>query len=295
MQTTGSTQRMKTNTLPKIIALMFAIIAHLVILWLWQNNDKTINASDSNTEQANFEISLLPAEAITPQQLSPADSTDTSAPISLEALPDDHQDLASQELAIGDNKPPSEDLDLNSLTSTTADNSDTPLPEETALADQQAPFTPDNSSLVIEPTEAMDQPPKAGHEIPPETDYTDIRQLEKPELYKIEDSEREQDTNPALQEVFSPTLKKQIVSSQKTQKEYLKTQKKETRYPITEDADGTRYVNIKGVCWRMPKDNQKEEWTVVLSGCGGQTKTFLFELNIAPDILGADSPFDLPQ
>ena len=69
---------------------------------------------------------------------------------------------------------------------------------------------------------------------------------------------------------------------------------KEHGYDITEDPDGTRYVNIKGVCWKLPEPGTYGEWQVVISGCSGQKDTFRFELNITTDILRSDMFHDLP-
>ncbi|REG83023.1 hypothetical protein [Marinomonas pollencensis] len=104
----------------------------------------------------------------------------------------------------------------------------------------------------------------------------------------------------ATQKIFSAELQKKIAASKQAQKEYLKGTQQETNYPITEDADGTRYVNIKGVCWRIPKDSSKDSWAIVFDGCGLKDKSFHFELNISPsmltnELLGPDSPFTLEK
>ncbi|MEL0614907.1 hypothetical protein [Marinomonas arenicola] len=104
----------------------------------------------------------------------------------------------------------------------------------------------------------------------------------------------------ATREIFSAELQKKIAASKQAQKDYLKGTKREISYPITEDADGTRYVNIKGVCWRMPKDPSKDSWAIVFDGCGLKDKSFHFELNISPsmltnELLGPESPFTLEK
>ena len=104
------------------------------------------------------------------------------------------------------------------------------------------------------------------------------------------------ENNEILEGVFSKELRDKIAVSQTAQQEYLKGQIKEVEYPITEGADGTRYVNIKGVCWRMPNPGSEEVWAVVVSGCNGQKKSFNFELNISPSLfLGEGSPFSTDQ
>ncbi|MEO9654538.1 hypothetical protein [Marinomonas sp.] len=285
MNETKRTLGMKKNTPPKIIALIFAIMAHLLILHLWLVDDEATVIFPSNAaSQSNFEISLLPQNDATSKNTAPSIQQDTE----------------STKNKVGTNTPASAPLidtkseaPLSDVKDFTAWHQSAEMTGGASYPDKSDNLTDADADQTKEPRYV---PPKAGHEtVDTETEFTDLRKIEKPTLLDVKIDEHKNTTNSATEKVFSPTLKEQITSSQKTQKEYLKTQTKETRYPITEDADGTRYVNIKGVCWRIPKDNQKEEWTVVLSGCGGQTKTFLFELSIAPDILGADSPFNLPQ
>ncbi|WP_156924902.1 hypothetical protein [Marinomonas ushuaiensis] len=119
----------------------------------------------------------------------------------------------------------------------------------------------------------------------------------KPNLLDLSNIKIQPDENKDILEgVFSKELRDKIAASQTAQQEYLKGQIKEIEYPITEGADGTRYVNIRGVCWRIPNPGSEEPWAVVVSGCNGQKKSFNFELNISPSmILGEDSPFSPDQ
>lgn len=94
-----------------------------------------------------------------------------------------------------------------------------------------------------------------------------------------------------LENIFSEQTKNQLRLAKEAQKEYESAQVEEEVYAITEDSDGTRYVNIKGVCWRIPPPGKEEAWTIVYAGCSGQTKTFNLEINIGMDLLGPDSPF----
>ena len=307
---TERTLGMKKNTLPKIVALIFAIVAHLLTLHLWLADDEVAVSFPSNTaSQSNFEISLLPQADAPAENTAPSIQQDTE----LTKGEMDANTPANTPLTGTENEalPLSDIKDFVAFPQEPEDNGETFYTDESGKLATDANALPletddlnesknevDETNLADtdQTSETSDTRPKAGHEVvDTEAEFTDLRKIEKPSLLNVEIDDHENATNSATEKVFSPTLKEQITSSQKTQKEYLKAQTKETRYPITEDADGTRYVNIKGVCWRIPKDNQKEEWTVVLSGCGGQTQTFLFELNIAPDILGADSPFNLPQ
>ncbi|MFT2099597.1 hypothetical protein ACMUMQ_14740 [Marinomonas sp. 2405UD66-6] len=103
-------------------------------------------------------------------------------------------------------------------------------------------------------------------------------------------------SHDAADKVFSPELREKIAASEVAQQEYLKGQIKKIDYPVTTGPDGARYVNIDGVCWRIPAVGSDEPWAVVFAGCTGKSKTFLFELNIAPSVfLGTDSPFSIEQ
>lgn len=124
---------------------------------------------------------------------------------------------------------------------------------------------------------------------------------DKPELLDLSKVSLSPDVkDEELTNIFSPELRDKIAESKKAQKDYLKGLTKEVDYPITKDADGTRYVNIKGVCWKLPKEGSNEGWAIVFDGCGVKSKLFHFELNISPNIitnevLGPDSPFNLDQ
>lgn len=124
---------------------------------------------------------------------------------------------------------------------------------------------------------------------------------DKPELLDLSKVSLSPDIkDEALTHIFSPELRDKIAESKKAQKDYLKGLTKEVDYPITKDADGTRYVNIKGVCWKLPKEGSNEGWAIVFDGCGVKSKLFHFELNISPsiitnEVLGPDSPFNLTQ
>lgn len=102
--------------------------------------------------------------------------------------------------------------------------------------------------------------------------------------------------NGEAEAIFSPSLRAKIEKAKQDQEAYLKGQQKETAYPITQDADGTKYVNIEGVCWRIPEPGSDEAWAIVFAGCNGQKETFHFELNIAPStFLGPDGAFPLSE
>ncbi|MCZ2721794.1 hypothetical protein O1D97_09050 [Marinomonas sp. 15G1-11] len=91
--------------------------------------------------------------------------------------------------------------------------------------------------------------------------------------------------------VFSPIYKSALKDAIKEQKQYLKGFIKNKGYPITKDSDGTRYVNIKGICWKMPPEGESGEWFIVPAGCNNQKDAFHFEFGITPEMLGPNSPF----
>lgn len=131
-------------------------------------------------------------------------------------------------------------------------------------------------------------------------DSLDINKATQPNLLKgLEGIQKESFDNAQqdvpldkgiLENVFSNQTQEQLIQAEKAQQSYQEIQTEEIEYAITEDSDGTRYVNIKGVCWRIPPPGTEEPWTIVYAGCSGQTKTFNIEINIGLDVLGPDSP-----
>ncbi|WP_339722354.1 hypothetical protein, partial [Marinomonas primoryensis] len=134
-----------------------------------------------------------------------------------------------------------------------------------------------------------------GHEVEASNLNEKLLNTDKPDLLDLSKISLSPDSSDdALEGVFSEELRDKIAVSKNAQQEYLKGQVKEISYPITKDSDGTRYVNIKGVCWRLPEPGSKEAWVIVFAGCSGQTKSFHFELNITPStLLGPESPFSI--
>lgn len=221
-----------------------------------------------NSTQNTLEIRIIPGESQTKQTANVSSLPDTPSYI-------EREQSSSQETS--QHTTPNEVGQSNSSNTTQTDIFETnsvtsPIKEPGEIS----------SLLTTTPTNGQ-------------TDHKMKQVIAKPDLLDLSDFSLSSETsNKSLKKVFSPTLQKQIEASQKAQKEYLKGQTKETEYPITVDADGTRYVNIKGVCWRIPKEGSTDEWAIVFSGCNGQTKTFHLELNISPStLLGPDSPFSL--
>ncbi len=91
--------------------------------------------------------------------------------------------------------------------------------------------------------------------------------------------------------VFSPAFKAALTEAIEEQKRYLSGDIKEDSYQITKDSDGTRYVNIKGICWKIPPEGESGEWFIVPAGCNSQKSTFHFEFGFTPEMLNPNSPF----
>ena len=113
-------------------------------------------------------------------------------------------------------------------------------------------------------------------------------------LLDIGNAQAWQDKADTKGQPFSKTLRNQIQQSEREQTRYERGIVEPKHYDITEDADGTKYVNINGVCWKMPEPGAEEEWQVVLSGCSGQKRSFRFELNITTDLLTPEQLQMLP-
>lgn len=252
---------MKRLLKPWVFALTAALCLHAgAFLWF---KDRHWSISVQAPDQTpNFEVSLLPAtsELSTPaeaQTTSPASDLQSPEPLIQPATTASTKPNALEEAA-DSTEPP--------ITTQTTSSSPNNAPEKSFSLDEidqllTSPKTPSdwkNNSLL------------------------DIGQVttERPKLDPSKDP-------------FSPKFRQAIRQAKRVQDEYAKGIIEATEYPITEDADGTRYVNIKGICWKLPKPGSREEWQVVLSGCSGQKQTFRFELNITTDILQSDLFEDL--
>lgn len=154
--------------------------------------------------------------------------------------------------------------------------------------------TPSIEAFLLETPSSSE--PDIAQSINSEESTIDTLKPSKSNLLDLSNITLQTDEDDEHKEVFSKELRDKITISKETQQEYLKGQIKKVEYPITEDADGTRYVNIKGMCWRIPNPGSEEPWAVVVAGCNGQTRTFNFELNISPSMfLGEGSPFSSGQ
>ncbi|MFT2112189.1 hypothetical protein [Marinomonas sp. 2405UD68-3] len=94
-----------------------------------------------------------------------------------------------------------------------------------------------------------------------------------------------------FEDVFSPAFKAALAEAVQEQQKYLNGYIKDDGYQITKDSDGTRYVNIKGICWKIPPEGESGEWFIVPAGCNNQEDTFHFEFGFTPEMLNPNSPF----
>ncbi|MCV2403707.1 hypothetical protein OFY17_12575 [Marinomonas sp. C2222] len=279
---------MKKTKVPVIAAICSAILIHLLIIHTAIKQGWFITES----KPATFKLVLLPETNITADDISnsddgsvdtysqreesasssdaQADTVQTNAPsISTEHQPLEHQEnpnfsadinTNAEELSLSDTF----DIDNQASENQTFNN-------ELPSTEQSEPFLSEmlNNSAITDKPELLD-----------------LSNIEIP----IDNSDA------ALSGVFSEELRNKIEKSKAAQAEYLKGQVEITDYPITEGADGVRYVNIEGVCWKIPELGSDEPWSIVLSGCAELNKSFHFELNIAPNtLLGPESPFFIGQ
>jgi len=273
---------MKNKIAPWAAALFCAISIHILIIEVSDSQ----HWFDIEPLTSNFELFLLPSAELTTkpqeqeqeQEKSPAFSHEEVTQTPLETQQTEQQAeppiMPSKEL---NGKQLSEQVD-----SFSANTLERNLPIQSELAPNES-----NSDLATENLFESE----TGHLKSSDNQLS----TDKPSLLDLSKISLSPDSNDnALEGVFSEELRDKIAESKKAQKDYLKGQVKEIDYPITKDSDGTRYVNIKGVCWRIPEPGSKEPWAIVFAGCGGQTKSFHFELNITPStLLGPDSPFSI--
>lgn len=252
---------MKRLLKPWIFALTAALCLHAGVFLWFQDRDWSIS-HPAPAQIPNFEVLLLPEKP--ESEIAPETANDISSEPSNRPSPE-----APTQAAIA--------APAKSKSASEAPKPTTPKASETRAnnAASTQNFSLDEISEVIKTSES-DSNWKSNS-------LLDIGQvkLERPKIDPSKDP-------------FSPKFRQAIRQAIRVQDEYSKGIVEETEYPITEDADGTRYVNIKGICWKLPEPGSGEEWQIVLSGCAGQKDTFRFELNITTDILRSDLLQELP-
>jgi hypothetical protein len=286
---------MKNKIAPWMAALVCAIAIHILIIEISDSQ----HWFDKDTRPSTFELLLLPTAqtAQTPQnnelteleaftqseETKTVDAQPAGTTLSTETpQPDNAEPIKTRELA----EPPASIV------------SEAPTGKE--LSERNNGFDPQEVINNRDNDQTLSETPLQEDALNSNLNPTQLS-ADKPELLDLSKVSLSPDVkDEALTGVFSEELRDKIAESKKAQKDYLKGLTKEVDYPITKDADGTRYVNIKGVCWRLPKEGSNEGWAIVFDGCGVKSKLFHFELNISPsiitnEVLGPDSPFNLAQ
>jgi hypothetical protein len=289
---------MKNKIAPWMAALVCAIAIHILIIEVSDSQ----HWFDVDTQPSTFELFLLPATQKTPN------NEPTEAEVfnqSEETKPVDAQQaettLATEETQPAKTEQAEQIEETDSITPTEPPASivsEKPTGKE--LSERNNRFDPQEVINNIDNEQVLSETSLQDNALNPNINTAQLSS-DKPELLDLSKVSLSPDVqDEALTGVFSEELRDKITESKKAQKDYLKGLTKEVDYPITKDADGTRYVNIKGVCWRLPKEGSNEGWAIVFDGCGVKSKLFHFELNISPSIitnelLGPDSPFNLDQ
>ncbi|MEP7731268.1 hypothetical protein [Marinomonas primoryensis] len=284
---------MKSKIAPWAAALFCAIFIHILIIEVSENQ----HWFDITPPASNFELFLLPTMQKTaeePEQVAVFNEKEEKEAPSIESLTQQIEQpstppeaLNGKQLSEKTNTVDADIIELNQLLQNTLDSSSF---NQNALPTNALP---NESSSTLDTKTTSEN--LFGHEVEASNLNEKLLNTDKPDLLDLSKISLSPDSSDdALEGVFSEELRDKIAVSKNAQQEYLKGQVKEISYPITKDSDGTRYVNIKGVCWRLPEPGSKEAWVIVFAGCSGQTKSFHFELNITPStLLGPESPFSI--
>ncbi|MFT6656838.1 MAG: hypothetical protein ACJAWI_003624 [Marinomonas primoryensis] len=289
---------MKSKIAPWAAALFCAIFIHILIIEVSENQ----HWFDITPPASNFELFLLPTMQKTaeePEQVAVFNEKEEKEAPSIESLTQQIEQpstppeaLNGKQLSEKTNTVDADIIELNQLLQNTLESNtlDSSSFNQNALPTNALPDA--NTSTLDTKTTSENL---FGHEVEASNLNEKLMNTDKPDLLDLSKISLSPDSSDdALEGVFSEELRDKIAVSKNAQQEYLKGQVKEISYPITKDSDGTRYVNIKGVCWRLPEPGSKEAWVIVFAGCSGQTKSFHFELNITPStLLGPESPFSI--
>ena len=262
---------------PWLLALTVALCLHgLLFVWL---KDRHWGVTIPTDDAPHLEVSLLPDAEKMPSEAT----TDSTAP----AVPS-----ATQPSTPAPQSQPSQSNTTTSAPSRAATQQD-------VSAQQATPMKPSSTA-----SDSVSKTPRRA------VSLAEIQQLQStvdqaPQDWKqgslldIGPTQVNKKQLDSAKAAFSPDFRQALKEAKSLQSEYAKGVVEKHDYPITEDPDGTRYVNIKGVCWKLPEPGSYAEWQVVLSGCSGQKDTFRFELNITTDILRSDMfhelPFTMPE
>ena len=295
---------MKNRIAPWMAALVCAIAIHILIIKVSDSQ----HWFDIDTQPSTFELFLLPAPATSnnqPAETETFNQNEESQSVGKQSVDTQQAEttLSTEEtqpaVSKTENTKQAEKIEQKIPTESPA-SIVAKKPTGKELSERNNGFDPQEVINNIDSEQALSESLSQNNEQDSTPNSAPLGS-DKPELLDLSKVSLSPDVDDAaLTGVFSEELRDKIAESKKTQKDYLKGLTKEVDYPITKDADGTRYVNIKGVCWRLPKEGSNEGWAIVFDGCGVKSKLFHFELNISPsiitnEILGPDSPFNLDQ
>ena len=265
---------MKRLLKPWVFALLAALSLH-AILFVWLEDEPWHQALPKLTPAHYLEVSLLPS--------------DKSAPPPFETDSDEQVAAPQEATQIQTNAPIKPAEEIQAATDKIEQPSTAVSPTEVGIDNTQ-----DISSAEQErPIAAQPITLKDIYDVTESERYSEHNWKNK-SLLDIGPLEASRPKVDPSKDAFSPKFRQAVRQAKRVQEEYLKGIVEETEYPITEDADGTKYVNIKGLCWKMPEPGSMDAWQIVLSGCSGQKEVFRFELNITTDILRSDVFQGLP-
>ncbi|MBJ7549332.1 hypothetical protein [Marinomonas ostreistagni] len=265
---------MKRLLKPWVFALLAALSLHAVV-FVWLEDGPWHLALPKLTPPHYLEVSLLASDAPTPDELYV--NNDKQAPAPQKATESDN--LFPKSVVENVEPSPAPAKQPNNQAISTSGSSQTTKEMSSETQEISMKDKPISLQDIYEVTES---------ELFSEQDWKTNSLLD---IGPVEASRPAVDPS---KDAFSPKFRQAIRQAKRVQEEYSKGIVEETEYPITEDADGTKYVNIKGLCWKMPEPGSMDAWQIVLSGCSGQKEVFRFELNITTDILRSDVFQDLP-
>ncbi|MBM6551318.1 hypothetical protein [Marinomonas ostreistagni] len=259
---------------PWLLALIVALCLHGLFFLGFKDRHWGIDALPKAPPQLN--VSIIPADTEDSQPEPPIEAPQTAF-TEPEDAPIDNTSVNDTPVPNSIPSQPSNPMPADLLA---------PVSTETPVAPTSTPASTANVRQRAVSLREIDQLQQGLDQLP--------ENWKQDSLLDIGNDKNRENTVDTAKAAFSPNFRQALSEAKNLQAEYKKGVIQEHDYPITEDADGTRYVNIKGVCWKLPEPGSYGEWQVVLSGCSGQQHTFRFELNITTDILRSDMFNDLP-
>ncbi|MFD1384157.1 hypothetical protein ACFQ45_12305 [Rhodanobacter aciditrophus] len=293
---------MKRLFKPWLLALVSASLLHGIFFFEFKDAHWGVEIPDRQPS-SQLNVTLLPQDAPVPavEQSSNSDTTaelptesnevpaQPETPTATDTQPDTNTEPLQEEVTAEETTTENTSVETSateaSSTETINDPESTPSSETT---EEQSTLP----ETIVE-KEKLSPPVQLQDISEPDTTTADT-DLKAKSLLDIGSAQTWQDKADIKGQPFSKKLRDQIKQAEREQTRYEKGIVEQKHYDITEDADGTKYVNINGICWKMPEPGAEEEWKVVLSGCSGQKRSFRFELNITTDLLTPEQLQMLP-